>query len=315
MDNLIYSLNATVPIFVIILIGWIFKKINFITDDFASLANKLTFKVFLPVLLFQEVSKMEFKKDFNPAFCAACFLITVCAVFFITLFSVIFIKDKEMTGSFIQGSFRGSAAILGVTIAENLYNNSGMVPMMIVAAVPFYNVFSVIILTIYSKESLKKKINILSLIKGVIKNPIIIAIFLGLPFSLLHIRFPEMVNKTMSSLASVASPLALIATGAAFSVSGSFSTKLKPCIIGSLIKLIIQPMIFLPIAVYLGFRNQELVAILIMLGSPSTVSGYIMAKNMNNDADLASGIVVLTTAFAAFSVTFFIYILKTFNLI
>lgn len=315
LDNLVFSLNATVPIFAVIVFGWIFKRIKLISDEFASVSNKLTFKVFLPVLLFQEVSRMKIGEDFSLKFCLACFLMTVTAVFIITLLSVLLIKDKTLTGSYIQGSFRGSAAILGVSIAQNLYGNAGMVPMMIVAAVPFYNVFSVIILTIYSRDSLNKKIDIKKLIFDVLKNPIIIAIILGLPFSLLNVHFPLMLEKTMNNLSCVASPLALLAIGAGFSFSGNFASKLKLIISGSLIKLVIQPAVFLPVAAMLGFREQEMIAILIMLGSPSTVSGYIMAKNMGNDAELASGIVVITTAFSAFSVTGFIYILRSFQLI
>ncbi len=314
MNNLIYSLNATVPIFTIILLGWLLKKINIINDDFVSVNNKLAFNILFPVLLFRDLSTMKIAENFSIPFILTCFLMTAVSIFFISLLSHILIKDKTIVGSFIQGSFRSSAAILGVSIAENLYGNSGMVPMMIIAVVPLYNIYSVILLTLNSRDSIDKKISKKKLALSIAKNPMIVAIFIGIIFSFLQISFPPMISKATDSLSATASPLALLIVGAGFSTSASIS-KIKPCVIASLIKLIILPVVFSPIAILLGFRNQSLIAILIMLGSPSTVSGYIMAKSMDNDSELASGIVVITTIFSALTVTSFIYIFKMFSLI
>ena len=314
MNDLIYSLNATLPIFLIILLGWLLKKSSIINDDFISVNNKLAFNILFPVLLFRDLSGMKIKENFSMSFIMTCFIMTAASIFLISLFSHILIKDKTIVGSFVQGSFRSSAAILGVSIAENLYGNSGMVPMMIIAAVPLYNVYSVILLTVNSRGSIDKKISKKKLALCIAKNPMIVSIFIGIIFSFLHISFPPMISKAIDNLSATASPLALLIVGAGFSTSSSIS-KIKPCVIASLIKLIILPVVFSPIAVLLGFRNQSLIAILIMLGSPSTVSGYIMAKSMDNDSELASGIVVITTIFSALTVTSFIYIFKMFSLI
>lgn len=315
MENLIFSLNATVPIFAMILLGWVFKRIRIINDEFVTANNKLAFNILFPVLLFKDISQMRIAEDFDLSFFLTCFIMTVLAVALITVFTLIFVKDKSMHGSFIQGSFRGSAAILGVSLAENLYGSSGMVPMMIVAAVPFYNLYSVIILTLSSSDSIDRKIDKKKLLISIIKNPMIIGIFAGIPFSLLNVTFPVIINKTISNLSSLATPLALLIVGAGFSDIEGLKKRVKPCIIASLIKLVILPAVCLPIAVLLGFRRQELIAILIMLGSPATVSSYIMAKSMKNDSDLASSIVVVTTLFSSITVTGLIYILKVFSLI
>ncbi len=314
MDNLVFSLNATLPVFMIIFLGWIFKKKNIINDEFVATNNKLAFNVLFPVLLFKDISQTEINESFDVKFFLACFLMTVLSVMLITIFARFYIKEKKMLGSFIQGSFRSSAAILGVSMAENLYGNAGLVPVMIIAAVPFYNFYSVIILTL-SSEDADKKIDIKKLMLSIVKNPMIISIFLGIPFSVLNINFPFIIDKTINNLASIATPLALLIVGAGFDSSDGFKEKIKPCAVASFIKLVVQPGIFLPIAVLLGFREQELIAMLIMLGSPSTVSGFIMAKSMKNDSELASGIVVVTTVISAFTITGSIYILKSFGFI
>ncbi|MDO5560495.1 MAG: AEC family transporter [Oscillospiraceae bacterium] len=312
MSNLIFSLNATIPIFTIILLGWFLKKIKVINDTFVSSNNFLTFNILFPVLLFRDISKMDIRAQFDISFLLTCFLLTIAAILIITAVALIFIKDRSMVGSFIQGSFRGSAAILGIPIAENLYGNSGMVPMMIIAAVPVYNISSVIILTVFSEDRVNKKINFRQLLLDIVKNPMIIGITAGLPFALAGITLPQILTKSINSLSSIVTPLALLMVGAGFDAGVSLKQKLRPSLAASLIKLVIQPALLLPIPIMMGFRNQELIAIFIMLASPATVSGYIMARSMKNDAQLASGIVVITTIFAAVTVTAFIYIFKLF---
>jgi len=246
-----------------------------------------------------------------------CMIVTTICFGVIWLLTEVLMKDDTMKGSFIQGSFRSSAAILGLAFVQNMYSNTGMAPLMIVAAVPLYNIYSVIVLTFKAKKcnedgsliEVSNAENIKKACINIIKNPIIIAILFGLCFSILNIKFPVIIDKTITSVASTATPIALIVIGAGFEGRKAIK-KIKPTMIGSVIKLVLQAGIFLPIAIGMGFRNQELVSILIMLASPSTVSCYIMAKSMNNDEVLASSIIVLTTLFSSVTLTVWIFVLR-----
>ena len=315
MSNFIYSLNATVPIFLVIILGWVLRKKELITEEFVSVADKLVFKVALPVVIFQDISGADLSKDFNLKFVLFCFFGT-CIFFGITWgLAELLIKDKSMIGSFVQGSFRGSAAILGIAFAQNIYGSSGLVPMMIVASIPLFNIFSVIVLVRSANAEEKNKMAVIKkTVKGIVTNPIIIAIFAGIPFALLEVEFPVIIQKAMASVAGMSTPLALITIGAGFS-TGAALKKWKPTVIASLIKLVVIPGIFLPVAIKMGFRNEEIVAMLILTGGPTTVSSYIMAKNMNNDSVLASSIVVVTTLFSSITLTLIIFLLKTYHYI
>ncbi len=311
MENFLYSINATLPVFLVMILGWWLKRAKFLDDAFVSVADRLVFKVALPVLVFRDIAAADLSKDFEWDFVLFCFIGT-CIFFGVTwLFAELFIHNKRMIGSFVQGSFRGSAAILGIAFAENIYGNSGLVPMMIVASIPLFNIFSVIVLirSANTDETDKRKV-IKKTLKGIVTNPIIIGIFAGIPFALLKVEFPVIIEKAMNSVASLSTPLALIAIGAGFS-TGKALEKWKPTIIATIIKLIVIPGIFLPAAVCMGFRNEELVALLILTGAPTTVSSYIMAKNMDNDSVLASGIVVMTTLLSSVTLTTIIFILKS----
>ena len=311
LDNFMYSINATMPVFLVMLLGWQLKRIGFLTDEFVSVADKLVFKVALPVMVFQDIAGTDLSEDFDLRFVLFCFLGT-CAFFFVTWFlAEIFIRDKRMIGSFVQGSFRGSAAILGIAFARNIYGSSGLVPMMIVASIPLFNIFSVIVLmrSANTGETDKRAV-IKKTLWGIVTNPIIIGIFAGVPFALMHFQFPVMLDKAIGSVAGLSTPLALISIGGGFS-TGAALKRWKPTLAAAMIKLLVIPGVFLPLAVFMGFRNEELVALLILTGAPTTVSSYIMAKNMGNDGVLASGIVVVTTLLSSITLTGIIFILKS----
>lgn len=314
MDNFLFSLNATIPIFLVMILGWFLMQIGLFNKEFTKVADKYVFKVALPILLFQDIATADIRNDFNAKFVLFCMIVTSLMFLGTWFLTSLLMKDKSMVGAFVQASARGSAAVLGIAFVNNIYGNSGMAPLMIVSAVPLYNIYSVIILTFCSRDSKRGKGNIKKAFINVLKNPIIIGIFLGLPFSLLGIRIPTIPLKAITSVAQTATPIALLVVGASFEGKKAIA-KLKPTMAATFIKLIGIPLIFFPFAVMLGFRNSELVAILVMLGSPTTVTCYIMAKNMGNDEVLSSSIVVMATLLSSISLTMWIYVLRSLMLI
>lgn len=314
MNNFIFSLNATVPIFLVILLGWILMQKNMLTKEFTTASDKFVFKIALPCLLFKDIATANIKETFDLTFVLFCMITTTIMFLTTWLLTALFMKDKSIVGAFIQASVRGSSAVLGIAFVQNIYGNSGMAPMMIVASVPLYNIFSVIILTFNSNETTKDTNKIKTACINVLKNPIIIAIFAALVVALLEIPIPTMALKTVSNIAATATPLALLVVGATFEGKKAIS-KIKPTALATFIKLILLPSLFLPVAYLFGFRNSEMIAILVMLASPTTVTCYIMAKNMHNDAVLSSSIVVTATLFSSVTLTMWVYLLRTLALI
>lgn len=315
MNNLIFSLNATMPIFLVIVVGYILKRIGMLTPEFVKAANKFNFNVTLPCLLVRDLMGCGIRENFEGRYVLYCFVTTLLCIVTTWIVAKFVLSDKFIVGEFVQGSYRGSAAVLGIALIQNIQGDSGMGPLMIVGSVPLYNAFAVIILTLECPErdeSLPIKQTLKKAFVGVLKNPMIISILAGILLSYFDIKFPVIIDKTVNALASVTTPLALVCIGAAF--EGTKALKmLKPTIAASSIKLIIQPLIFLPLAAMLGFGSAEIVALLIMYGAPTTASAFIMSKNMKHEGTLSSSVIVLTTILSAFTVTFWIYVLKTFN--
>jgi hypothetical protein len=186
-----------------------------------------------------------------------------------------------------------------------------MAPLMIFATVPLYNIMAVVVLSVMKpvREPLSRSL-VLSTLKGIVTNPIILGIAAGMVWSLLGMQMPAIASKTISNLASLATPLGLMAMGGAFEWK-QVRTNLAPTIAASLIKLVLFAAVLLPVAIALGFTDEKLVAILVMLGSATTVSSFVMAKNMGHEGTLTSNVVMLTTLFSAFTLTFWLYLLKT----
>ena len=292
MSDFIFSVNVTFPIFLVMVIGWVLHQIGMLDEHFVTVANRFNFKVTLPFMLFRDIASVEISKVFDLKFVLYCAIVSSICFWGIWGISKFAVKDDSVRGAFAMG------------------------PLMIVGAVPLYNVYSVIVLTFEAQDEQGKrdKGKIKQALVNIVKNPIIDSIFLGLIVSLLGIHFPTIVNKTINSVAQLATPLALIVIGAGFEGRKAIA-KIKPTCWAAAIKLVIQPLIFLPVAAYMGFSGEKIIAILIMLASPTTPSCYIMAKSMKNDGVLTASVIVATTLFAAFTLTFWIFLLRTFGLI
>lgn len=314
MDSFLFSLNVTMPVFLIILLGWLLMRTGLFTVPFTEAADKYVFRVALPLLLFQDIAATDLRQDFQLSFVLFCMLGTTAMFWGVYLGARLLLRDKSLVGAFAQGAARGSAAILGVAFVENVYGDPGLTPLMIVAAVPLYNIYSVLILTLSARDGSSGRGQVKRACLSVVKNPIILGILAGLPFSLFSIPIPAIADSVLTSVGSTATPIALLVVGAGFR-AGDALAKWRPALAAAGVKLVLLPLIFLPLAVWMGFAGSELIAILIMVGSPTTVTCYIMAKNMGNDPVLSSNIIVLATLLSSVTLTLWVFLLRQLTLI
>lgn len=247
-----------------------------------------------------------------------CFFTTLIIILVIWFCASKAFKDRAQAGEFVQAAYRSSAAVLGIAFIQNIYGNSGMAPLMIIGTVPLYNVAAVLILTLTAPENASQKTDsraaLLKSLKGILTNPIIIGIMLGVIASACKLQFPVIITKTVNNIAVLASPLALLGLGAGFEGRKALK-QIKPTVAAAFIKLVILPAIFLPLAIRFGFTTEKLVALLVMLGSPTTPSCYIMAKNMGHDGILTSSTVVATTFLSSVTLTVYLFLLKSLGVI
>lgn len=309
-----FCLNATMPIFITMVLGWVFHQIGLMDDSFVTKLNRFVFTAALPCMLFEDMAEADFAGLWNGKFVAFCVTATLLSVLVAVAMSLL-VKDMTIRGEFAQVAFRSNTAILGLAFIQNIYGTSGIAPLMLICSVPFYNIFAVLILSFMKPQREKpgKELMVRTL-KGIVTNPIILGILVGLLWSLLKLPQPEIFMKSVHNLGILATPLGLMAMGASFQGKKALA-RIRPALGCTLIRLVGISAAALPLAAACGFRGQELVAILVMTGSSSAVSCFIMAKNMGHEGVLTSSVVMMTTLGSAFSLTAWLYVLRMTGLV
>lgn len=292
----------------------LFRKLGWMDEVFAAKMNKFVFLVPLPVLLFEQLATVDFSEVWDIKFILFCFVVTAISITISTLISLLW-KDRSIKGEFIQATYRSSAALLGIAFIQNIYGTVGMAPLMIIGSVPLYNIMAVVVLSVFKpgNNSFDKAL-VKKTLKGIATNPIIIGIVAGFVWSALKLPMPTILHKVVSNVGAIATPMGLMSMGATFEMKKATS-KMKPTLVAVFMKLVGFCAIFLPMAALLGFRNEEMIAILVMLGSATTVSSFVMARNMGHEGTLSSGVIMMTTLLSAFTLTMWLDVLRSFGLV
>ena len=304
---MIISFNVVVPLFLNILLGYILKITKLWDEHTLKVMNKAVFKSFLPILLFYNV----YKTDLNGAINAKLMIFAPAAIFTACILATIVImfieKENKRRGVLIQSIFRSNFVLFGLPVVISLFGDesAGITSMLIAVIVPMFNFLAVIVLEIFRGG----KINIKKIVQGIITNPLILSSMAGLVLLFLGIKLPHFLEMSINDISKIATPLALIILGGSFEFSG-ISNNIKQIFIGVFGKLVVVPLIFVPIAISLGFRQIELATLMIMLTAPTAVSSFTMAEQMDADGELAGQLVVFTSAISVFTIFIWIFVVK-----
>lgn len=315
LNDLLFSANVIVPIFLLIMLGYALTKLKLWDENFLKIANNVCFKVLLPVLLFYNVATANIFEVFNGklilyvCLCAC----TLCGLLFLIV--PLFIKDKKRRGVMIQGTFRSNFLLFGVPLGLSIGGESGAVLAAVVASfyVPIINMLSVISLYAFSDSENK---NLKSALLGIVKNPLIIGGVSGLIFSIIRnkigFELPEMVDTTLFNIKSIATPLAFLILGGDLKF-GNMLKNIKVSIFSVIGKTILIPAIMIPLSAFLGFDKLSMAILVAVFATPNAVSSYAMARNYEADHELAGEIITLGTLLSIFTIFVFITLSKSFG--
>jgi len=306
MESFIFSVNAVLPVFLLVALGFLLRLRGIIDKTFIKTANKLLFNVFFFCRLFDEIWHSDLRQDFDVDLIIAGVFGTICCFVVMRLIVPRFLPSVPVYTSFIQGAFRGNFLLLGLVIVENISGDAGLIKaaMMMPFTVPLYNILSVLLLAENNKQA-----GWMGTFKKIATNPLILASIFGVIASLVGLQLPAVLYKPIQQMGGIASPLAMIILGANITFDKGLAG-FKLAMIGTSIKLVFQPLIMCAIFIVLGFRGPALSVLLVMFGAPSAVSSFPMAAAMGADADLAAQLVVLTTALSLLSLFGFIFVFK-----
>lgn len=297
------AFHAIVPLFLIIALGYLTKRIGWLNQEDVRRFNRVTFYTFMPVMLFYNIYSSDFSQAVRAPYVL---LVASCAVGMILLSIVITLpleKEAARRGVMIQASFRSNFVLLGMPIAMELLpgGNLGVTALMIAIVVPLYNIAAVLVLEYFRGG--KPKIG--KVLLSVAKNPLLIASVLGLLAKAVHLMLPGVLASFASKMNGAATPVILLLLGASFE-SRDLSSYKKELLICVGLRLVIFPGAILSLAMALGIRGMEFVTLLALCAAPTAVNSFNMAQQLGGDSQLAGSAVVTSTAFSC--VTLFIWI-------
>ena len=342
MNIFLFAFNAITPIILLILLGYILKKISFLDAGWFKKGNKFVFRVCLPVLLFMNVYNIKSLEEINWTVVIYAEII-ILIIFFLGLLLVKHtIPEDNQKGVILQCVFRSNFAIIGIPLAESLGGSEAMGIASVLSAfsIPTFNILAVIALTMYNKDENGRKANITDTLKKIATNPLILGVAAGMVALVIRSMIPtvaETVNGTTEILASgsqelifsiknnmpwlynalnnlskISSPLALVVLGGQFDFAAVKSLK-KQIAIGTVARVVVTPAIALGVAIVLStytnlfhFSPEVYPALIALFGSPVAVSSAIMAQEMDNDGVLAGQLVVWTSIISIFTIFFFV---------
>ncbi len=303
-------LLIVLPVFLVIGIGSALKLTPLVNADFLFQLNRLVYYLALPLLLFYKISTADFSASFNGALVAG-LLIGITAAFVLSYcYGVLRSYPPSVRGTFSQASFRGNLAYIGLAIVYNAYGEKGMASAGILLGflVPTMNFFSVLALIIPHRNN-GKKVGVFFLLKQICGNPLIIASFAGIAWSFFHLPMPGVIDSALRIVTGMALPLALLSIGVSFSF-GRLRGDLKITVLATAFKLLMLPFMAASILVLLGVQGQDLAIGVLFAGTPTATAAYIMAQQMQGDAELSGSIIMLSTLLSVATYSIILYLLK-----
>ena len=307
-SNFIVALSAVIPLFCLMAIGAMVKWRRWLTDEELNHMNRMVFRVFFFCLMFHSIYTTDLATTFRPKlmlFGAG----AVLTVFIILMLVVPKIEtENKKRGVIVQAIFRSNFVLMGIPIVSNIFGDKdiAVTTMMIAVIIPMYNVLAVLALETFRGG----KFALVPIIKGLMKNPMLLGGILGAILLISGIHIPAPILKPFGQISAATTPVALIILGASFKLGSTHEHRrqLLTCIFG---RLILVPSIILTVAILLGFRGIEFVTLIAIFCTPCAVVSFAMAQQMGGDADLAGNCVVFTSALSCFTIFCWILLFKT----
>lgn len=323
MESLLFALEAVSPIIIMVAIGYLIKRMGLLTTDMAKIINKLVFRIFLPAMLFLNVYKIESLSSIQLDYILYA-VIAIISIFALAIPGVILITPRgDRRGALLQACFRSNYALIGIPLAASLFGQEGVsvATLLSAASIPLFNILAVISLSVFGKGDSEPRVK--KILLGIVKNPLIQSIFLGLIILCIRMMFIEHeisfrmtdirpLYTVLGYLSNLATPLALLMLGVQFEFSAVSSLK-KEILFGTLMRTVIVPLLGLG-AAFLFFRDSfdgaKFAALVALFATPVAVSSVPMAQEMGADHTLAGQLVVWTTLTSAITVFIASFLLK-----
>lgn len=310
-ENFIACLDAVLPIFILILLGYWAKKLGLLDRNDVKKMNKVFFRFFMPVMLFYNIYSSDLSTAVQPGlifYALGCTL----AVFFLGLaLARHFEPSRARRGVIVQGLFRSNLVVIGLPVVNSLMGEGELGPVVILSAtvVPLFNILAVIVLEYYGGEKTRPS----RLLLDILKNPLILGSLAGILALVIGLKLPKPLETAVRQMSQAASPVLLFLLGAFLQPAG-LRHDLKAVLWVSFGRLMLVPAVTLIPAALIGWRGAALASLIPVFASSAAVNSFTMAQQMGGDAELAGNIVVATSALCSLTLFFWCFLFKSLGL-
>ncbi|TBU78675.1 AEC family transporter [Pseudomonas daroniae] len=286
------TLGITAPVFSMLFLGVLLKRLRWIDNAFIDTASSLVFRGTMPTLLFLSIIGADLNAALQPTLIG--YFVFATLVSFVAAWGwAIWRCPMADRGIYTQGAFRGNNGIVGLALATSMYGEYGLSVGAVLGGVVIlcYNVLSAIVLAIYSPNM---KSDPWTLCKSIFTNPLIIGVLSAIPFAYWQIPLPHWMMVSGEYFAQMTLPLALICIGGTLSLT-SLRESSGTAIGSSMMKMVWLPLFSTLGAWAFGFRGADLAILFLYFASPTAAASFVMARAVNGNYQLAAAIIVITT--------------------
>ena len=313
LESFMVALNAVAPFMILLGIGALAIRFRLTDRAFMNRLNTLNYRLFFPFMMFNSIYNA--KPENMPS--TKLILTGVLSVLLLVVILIIVVPriatENPRRGVIIQAIFRSNFVIYGIPLTTYVFGpeRSSVCGMMVLIMVSVFNIAGVVVLELFREGG---KVRIGPLLLGLIKSPLLQGCLIGLVFYLLQVQLPPFITSPVASLATVATTLAMLVLGANL-VFDEIKKNRRTIFIVLTVRLVLLPLIMLPIAWLIGLRGVELFLILMIFGTPVATASYPMAQNMGGDGQLAGQLVFVSTVASLGTIFLYIYALSRLGLL
>ena len=312
MEHLLVAANVVMPLLLLMVTGALVKRVGFVEDDTLQKVDALSFKVFLPALVFNSIYNSDFRAGgYGRLVVFGTVCTAVIGVFGFLLAKRLRVPQKK-AASMACAITRTNMVLYGVAVLTNLYGEGGAASVVVLSAVtvPLTNAMSVVFFEYFRGG----RVSVKRVLSGVVRNPLILASAAGIAVVLIGMRLPELLAGLLEDLASVATPLCLLTLGATISAKG-LGANARLVTLGTVLKMAVLPAVFLGLSVVCGFRDHALAALMVQFAAPTAISSYTMANQMGADGELSAAMIAVTTAVSILTIFIITFIFNACGLV
>lgn len=299
LNSFLTAVQVVIPMALLMLLGIGLRKTGLTDRSVMHGVDNLLFRLFMPVLLFKNIYEADIGQGFPLK--EALFIVAALLALFpaALLLPRRLVENRKQAASIGQAMLRSNYLLFGIAVAESLFGEgkAGLVALLGTIIIPVTNVLGVIVLELGRSGRASPG----KLLMSVLRNPMILATLIALGMSALPFRIPELLWGVVEDVAGVTTTISFLSLGVGLDF-GEAQVNRKPLALGTALRMVAMPLVFLPLSIALGFRGQTLCALMVLFAAPTAVASYPMAVAMEADGPLAGQLVCVTTVLSMFTI-------------